>query len=462
MGIAACHLSGVPVLGSAFVYAIQESHLPGQIVCAILLLLSTLSWAVMITKFVTVARARRATTRFLETFRTARAPLDIYSDSIRFENAPVYWVYRAGCKELSYQLTGSSDLDEEFIANVERGKKITPSQINSATNAMDRAVGEVGIRLETQMTFLATAVSGAPFLGLLGTVWGVMETFTGIASSSAATSLQDMSPGVSAALVTTVIALLVAIPAMFGYNFLINNIKTLLAEMDNFVAELTSAFERRYRDNFSTTPQTPPTTSTATAGATPGASPTPNASPTPLPPVGESFSQPNPTSDSKVNGIDKPKSESPPPGYYSPPPAETPATPIAGNVSPASEVSPALEEVQDLNELPPPSSYKAAAPTDLPDPPSSASTMDGTEPALDTDEQEEKHTPEPLLKQKAEEDKQLKDPFEDLREEEKVGEEEDDFITGLRSKPGENPLEDILFGDDDDEKPAANQKTGSS
>ncbi|MEM7147222.1 MAG: MotA/TolQ/ExbB proton channel family protein [Verrucomicrobiota bacterium] len=455
MGIAACHLSGVPVLGSAFIYAIQESHLPGQIVCAILLLLSTLSWAVMITKFVTVARARRATTRFLETFRTARAPLDIYSDSIRFENAPVYWVYRAGCKELSYQLTGSSDLDEEFIANIERGKKIAPSQIDSATNAMDRAVGEVGIRLENQMTFLATAVSGAPFLGLLGTVWGVMETFTGIAGSSAATSLQDMSPGVSAALVTTVIALLVAIPAMFGYNFLINNIKTLLAEMDNFVAELTSAFERRYRDNIPVTP--------LPAGAS-AKTPAPDLTTedeSPIPAKSAATTENEP----KINGTNKPKSEEPPPGYYSPP-ADSAVAPKNDDPAPASEVSPALDKVQDLNELPPPSSYKAAAPEDLPAPPSAADKQE--EPELDTDEDDDELEPEPFLDQD-DDDEGERDQGDDApataAEDDAEEEDDDDFITGLRSKPGENPLEDILFGDDDDEEdeaPAANHKTGSS
>jgi biopolymer transport protein ExbB/TolQ len=114
--------------------------------------------------------------------------------------------------------------------------------------AMERAVGENALRLESQMILLATAVSGAPFLGLLGTVWGVMDTFSGVATSGSA-NLTAMAPGVSAALITTVTGLLVAIPAMFGYNFLVTTIRGMIVELDNFAAELSSAFEHRYVDH---------------------------------------------------------------------------------------------------------------------------------------------------------------------------------------------------------------------
>jgi hypothetical protein len=123
---------------------------------------------------------------------------------------------------------------------------ITPDQMGAVRNAMDRAIGEAVVSLESKMTFLATAVSGAPFLGLLGTVWGVMETFSGVASSGSSASIQSMAPGVAAALVTTVVGLLVAIPAMFGYNFLVSRIRTHILEMHNFSAELTSLFEREF------------------------------------------------------------------------------------------------------------------------------------------------------------------------------------------------------------------------
>jgi biopolymer transport protein ExbB/TolQ len=111
--------------------------------------------------------------------------------------------------------------------------------------AMERAVGESALKLESQMIILATAVSGAPFIGLLGTVWGVMETFADVAKAGSA-SLAAMAPGVSAALITTVTGLLVAIPAMFGYNYLVTSVRGMIVELDNYAAELISAFEHQY------------------------------------------------------------------------------------------------------------------------------------------------------------------------------------------------------------------------
>ena len=116
------------------------------------------------------------------------------------------------------------------------------------TTAMERAVGETALKIESQMIVLATAVSGAPFLGLLGTVWGVMETFAGVAEAGKA-NLAAMAPGVSAALITTVTGLLVAIPAMFGYNYLVTTIRAMIVELDNFAAELASEFEHKYVDH---------------------------------------------------------------------------------------------------------------------------------------------------------------------------------------------------------------------
>jgi biopolymer transport protein ExbB/TolQ len=96
------------------------------------------------------------------------------------------------------------------------------------------------------LILLAIAVSGAPFMGLLGTVWGVMSTFAGIAQSPQGATLAVMAPGVSAALVTTVAGLLVAIPSMFGYNWLVHNLRAFTVELDNFAQELVSKMETEF------------------------------------------------------------------------------------------------------------------------------------------------------------------------------------------------------------------------
>ena len=227
------------------IYAFENSTLPGKTVLLALFIASIFSWTVMVTKFRLIQHAQRRKDQFLSQFRADRQPLRIYTDRARYEGAPVFAVYRAGCRELCFQLLGSAEVDETFRARLDSALKISPPQMRVVTTAMERAVGETALKLESQMIILATAVSGAPFLGLLGTVWGVMETFAGVAEAGHA-SLSAMAPGVSAALITTVTGLLVAIPAMFGYNYLVTTIRAMVVELDNFAAELSSEFEHKY------------------------------------------------------------------------------------------------------------------------------------------------------------------------------------------------------------------------
>jgi biopolymer transport protein ExbB/TolQ len=102
--------------------------------------------------------------------------------------------------------------------------------------------------LEKGMIVLSTAVAGGPFIGLLGTVWGVMETFAGIARASSA-SLTAMAPGVAGALIATVTGLLVAIPAMFAYNFMVTTIRAITQELDGFATRYATQIEHVYVDN---------------------------------------------------------------------------------------------------------------------------------------------------------------------------------------------------------------------
>ncbi|HEY0258074.1 MAG TPA: MotA/TolQ/ExbB proton channel family protein [Candidatus Methylacidiphilales bacterium] len=229
------------------VYAFWHSNIAGKLVIVCLLMGSAFSWTVMLTKIVMIRRAKAETSRFLRRFRTARKPLAIYQNREAYPNSPSYAVYLAGCRELTFHLLGTTELDDTFSSRLAEADRISPVAMNAVRSAMEREVGEQALRLEDRMTVLATAVSGAPFLGLLGTVWGVMDTFSAIAASNNA-SLTTMAPGVSGALITTVTGLLVAIPAMFGYNFLVVTLRGMIVELDNFAAELASSFDHRYLD----------------------------------------------------------------------------------------------------------------------------------------------------------------------------------------------------------------------
>ena len=241
-------ISMLAASGGGLVFAFENSTLPGRIILFLLFAASIFSWTVMFTKWRTIRRAQNRRQQFLALFRTDRQPLRIYTEGIRFDGAPTFTVYKAGCKELTFQLLGSAEVDETFRGRLEIAPRISAAQMRVVTSAMERAVGESALRIESQMIVLATAVSGAPFLGLLGTVWGVMETFSDVATAGSA-NLAAMAPGVSAALITTVTGLLVAIPAMFGYNYLVTTIRGMIVELDNFAAELGSEFEHKFVDH---------------------------------------------------------------------------------------------------------------------------------------------------------------------------------------------------------------------
>jgi len=231
--------------GTGLYYAFTQSTTDGKIILITLFFASIFSWSVMVTKFRVLRFGNRQSVRFSEIFHRDRQPLRLYESGARFDGSPLYHIYEAGCAELCFQMLGSTEVDETFRARLDAAPKISPAQMRSVTAAMERAVGESALELESQMNVLSMAVSGAPFLGLLGTVWGVMDAFGGIAASGSA-NLAAMAPGVSGALITTVVGLLVAIPAMFGYNFLVTSIRSLLVRCDNFAAELSSEIEHRF------------------------------------------------------------------------------------------------------------------------------------------------------------------------------------------------------------------------
>jgi biopolymer transport protein TolQ len=246
---------GLEILASGgLVFAFDHATIAGKLILLLLAIGSIFSWSVMITKLRVVQFARRQNARFLAAFRQDRQPLRLFEKNARFTGSPVFNVYRAGCEEMAFQLLGSAEVDDTFRARLGNADRISPAQMGAVNAAMERAVGETALKLESQMILLATAVSGSPFLGLLGTVWGVMDAFTGVAEAGSP-SLASMAPGVSGALITTVTALCVAIPAMFGYNFLVTNIRAAIVEMDNFAAELGSEFEHKYVDHNARVPE---------------------------------------------------------------------------------------------------------------------------------------------------------------------------------------------------------------
>lgn len=249
-----------PIFASnAAVYAIQNATIEGKITVIALLILSLFSWTIILTKIRQLSIARKATKKFFATYNSTRDPLDIQRRGEEFDGAPAYQLYIRGADELAYQLknnpvqvvnapkfnsTGEGNTDH-FARSVQT--KISTSSFDAVRVVLEESAGGEAMALEKGMIVLSTAVAGGPFIGLLGTVWGVMSTFSGIAESKAAT-LTAMAPGVAAALVATVTGLLVAIPAMFGYNFMVTTIRHITQELDGFASRYANQIEHVYVD----------------------------------------------------------------------------------------------------------------------------------------------------------------------------------------------------------------------
>ncbi len=238
-----------PVLASGLDFAIDQCTTSGAVICGILVAMSCLSWAAMLSKLYLLGRARAANQEFVQVFRTTAHPLAIFQSRERFEMAPFYHIYHAASRELAFHLVGVDEPDKTFVTRMQGAGRISPSQMAGVQNAMEQAVAEAALKLEAKMSVVAMALSGAPFLGLLGTVWGVMDSFAGLAGMQGNIGIQVMAPGVCAALLTTVVGLLVAIPSMFGYNILVNAIRSMVVRLDNYAGELSGVFDRHYVDH---------------------------------------------------------------------------------------------------------------------------------------------------------------------------------------------------------------------
>jgi biopolymer transport protein TolQ len=210
----------------------------GKAVILCLVLFSIIAWTVMIGKALQMRRAKRLNKFFDKEFRTQKNVLDVFDRRVQADGCPLFMVYQAGSQELDQRLKNGGNGRTQFVSlkGMEHVKR-----------SLENRVAQESLKLESGLILLAIAVSGAPFLGLLGTVWGVMSTFGHIAQQGTA-SLATMAPGVSAALITTVAGLLVAIPSMFGYNWLVHNLRVLTVELDNFAQELVSKMETEYLD----------------------------------------------------------------------------------------------------------------------------------------------------------------------------------------------------------------------
>jgi biopolymer transport protein TolQ len=209
---------------------IQQTGWVARAVLLILFFFSLFSWALIFQKLSLFGRLRRRTTRFLQAFHATRGLPE--PRAVAATGSPLEVVYAAGYRELASQLMASNPHPRV-------------KSVHAVTADMQVAAAEEVRKMETFMPWLATTGSVTPFIGLFGTVWGVMDAFSGLGTAGAA-SLRVVAPGIAEALITTAAGLFTAIPAVIAYNHFVHNIREMGARMDNFTLEVAALIEKNY------------------------------------------------------------------------------------------------------------------------------------------------------------------------------------------------------------------------
>jgi biopolymer transport protein TolQ len=216
-----------------------------QLVLLLLLIFSVVSWAIVLMKHFNIRKIRKDNELFLSSYMKSTKLSEMFLESKRYRNSTLAEVFRAGYTELT-KLTKTARGTLPGKDAPEAGAQgIEIVGIDNVERAMNRACGEQTTMLEAALGFLATTGSASPFIGLFGTVWGIMDTFKGIGARGSAT-LAVVAPGISEALIATAAGLAAAIPAVIAYNYYLNGIKNMTLDMDNFASELLNIIERYY------------------------------------------------------------------------------------------------------------------------------------------------------------------------------------------------------------------------
>jgi biopolymer transport protein TolQ len=230
--------------GVDIVKLIADAPLLSKAVLASLAVLSVASWAVILYKVVAFQRSARQSNHFLEVFRRSNKFSEVQAVCRSLGASPLVGLFQAGYTELTAQLrqAGQADGPVNPSASVPRP---TLKSLAAVDRALMRASGVELNKLESKIAFLASTASIAPFIGLFGTVWGIIAAFEDIGQTGS-TNLGVVAPGIAEALVATALGLVAAIPAVYAYNHLSNRVKLFASEMDDFAMEFLNIAERNF------------------------------------------------------------------------------------------------------------------------------------------------------------------------------------------------------------------------
>jgi biopolymer transport protein TolQ len=218
---------------------IANSGWVARTVLVILALFSLISWAIILYKGMVLHRAHTHSATFLDVFRKSNKFSEVNSVCSQLRASPLVGVFQAGYLEVNQQVRGGGNPASPA------GSRPTVRSLESLSRSLARAAGVEITRLERRLSFLATTASVTPFIGLFGTVWGIMTSFTDIGRMGSA-NLAVVAPGISEALITTAAGLAAAIPAAVFFNFFSSRVRVLSATLDDFALEFLNIVERNF------------------------------------------------------------------------------------------------------------------------------------------------------------------------------------------------------------------------
>jgi biopolymer transport protein TolQ len=216
---------------------VAHSGWTARAVLVILLVFSLISWAIILYKGLVLHRAHAQSSTFLDVFRKSTKFSEVNSVCPQLRASPLVGVFQAGYFEVNQQVRGG--------ATSPPAARPTVRSLESLSRSLARAAGVEITRLERRLSFLATTASVTPFIGLFGTVWGIMTSFADIGRMGSA-NLAVVAPGISEALITTAAGLAAAIPAAVFFNFYSSRVKVLSSMLDDFALEFLNIVERNF------------------------------------------------------------------------------------------------------------------------------------------------------------------------------------------------------------------------
>ncbi len=239
------------VMATGLLWAFEQADMQGKVIVVLLCIGSALTWTLMLSKWQQFRRAKKTGAAFLTQFRRERDPLHLFINSYQLADCPLYNIYRLGAEEVSSRFGNSGKRAAGNFKTLLAGENDTVVKetgvvnLDTLRNVLGRAIDSEVLQLEQHVSWLGTAVQGGPFLGLLGSAWGVMSVFAQMGIYGTV-RLGAVAPGISAALLATVVGLLVAVPSLFGYNWVAQRIRHQTMELENFADEFLSAVEHNY------------------------------------------------------------------------------------------------------------------------------------------------------------------------------------------------------------------------